>query len=290
MLRVERVAAPVHAADISWFRERALHARRREQAVVAQALDALAAVIAICGRDAVSVVGGKFLRHQSRRRERERLRWRCDFARNIGLRHGPFFHGKNWDARIAIQHVEKSGFVALNYHRHAFAVVLQGGEQRGRCAVVIPQIVMNELKSPGEFAGFRVQARRWNRPICCRPRACRRNSRGWRCRWGRKSGRARDLLPSPTRRCLRRCATLLLRLRWRLRCVTRRNRDRSAAAAPTSNAARRCVRRRRGLRHWACPRGNCRQSRSQLRRCRQSLPAGTSCDIPREYNVPHRAG
>src|SRR5581483_4508455 len=95
--------------------------------------------------------------NERRRRERERLGGRRHFAGHIAGRYRTLLDRKHRLAGIAVENVEKACFVALNDDRDFFTVTLDSGQQRRRGAVVVPKVVMDELKSPSEFAGLRAQ-------------------------------------------------------------------------------------------------------------------------------------
>jgi hypothetical protein len=65
--------------------------------------------------------------------------------------------GKTGTPGVAIGNVEESGLVSLNDDRDGPAVVENGRQQRWRGGVVITEIVMDELESPLEDAGFGVE-------------------------------------------------------------------------------------------------------------------------------------
>src|SRR3989442_10820453 len=56
-----------------------------------------------------------------------------------------------------MEHEEETGFVALYDDGDVFSGVTQRRQQRRRSCVVIPEIVMHELESPSNFAGYCVQ-------------------------------------------------------------------------------------------------------------------------------------
>ncbi len=97
------------------------------------------------------------MRGQRRWSDRKRLCRRSHFSWDVALRHGALFDGKHWLASVAIQHVEQAGLVALNDDRDILFSVAQDCKQRRRRAIKIPQIVVHELKSPGDFAGLCAQ-------------------------------------------------------------------------------------------------------------------------------------
>lgn len=74
------------------------------------------------------------------------------------MRHGALFDGEDGLARVAVQNIEKAGLVTLDDDGDIFAVEAQRREQRRCSAVEIPKIVMDDLKSPDEFAGFAAES------------------------------------------------------------------------------------------------------------------------------------
>ncbi len=152
MLGIEGVTAPSHSTEISGDGERALQAGRSENALVAKACDPCAARLAVLRSGAPGVVGGNFLRREWRRCGWERLGGRSGFAGDVAFWDATFFYGKYRRSVVAIE--DKTCLVALNHHRDIFSVVVQSCEQRRRGGVVIPEIVMDELESPGDFSGF----------------------------------------------------------------------------------------------------------------------------------------
>ena len=82
---------------------------------------------------------------------------RRDFARNVALGNGAFFDREDGLAGVAIEDVKQAGLVALDDDGDVFAVEMQRGEEGRRGAVEIPEVVMNELEAPDEFAGFAAQ-------------------------------------------------------------------------------------------------------------------------------------
>ena len=167
------------------LRQRTLDTREREQTVVAQILDALTAIVAIVLSNSLGVICRKFLWNQRRWRQRKRLRRRRHFPRHIGLRYRALLHRKYRDARIAIQHVTENRSCcpelppALSCRRAALWPA--AGVMRCRN----PKDRDERAESPRRVRLSSRATQPLNRPICHRPRAFRRNNRGWRCRWGR---------------------------------------------------------------------------------------------------------
>src|ERR1700733_4210068 len=98
------------------------------------------------------------LRYKGWRRQRKRLSRRRDFAWNVAFRHRPLFHRKHGNAGIAIENIEESRLIALNYDWVFLPIVHDGGEQRRRSCVEVPEIVVNQLEAPNQFAGLRAQS------------------------------------------------------------------------------------------------------------------------------------
>src|SRR6202158_890761 len=164
-LGIERVSAPVHSANVTGYGQSVLQSRRTKNAFVTQPGNHISAGFAVGRRNSPSVIRREALRGERGRRGGERLSGRSHLARHVTLRHGAFFDGKYRNASVAVQHVKESSFVALNYHRNLFAVMLHSSKQRRRSSVVIPEVVMNELASPCNFPGLRVQRHHGVRPF-----------------------------------------------------------------------------------------------------------------------------
>jgi hypothetical protein len=107
-LGIESVAAPSHAANLAGNHQRALEARGRRNAFVAECQRPFLADVDVCGNRAPDVSGGEFLRSQRWRRERKWLGRRCHFARNIALRDRSFFYWKHRQAGITVQHIKEN--------------------------------------------------------------------------------------------------------------------------------------------------------------------------------------
>src|SRR5437016_14083906 len=99
--------------------------------------DVISAPVAVLGSRTPGLVGGKGVRNERRRLYWKRLRGRSNLAGDIALGDKPLFDGENRLASIAVQNVEKAGFVALDDHRDVFAVQMQSREQGRRGAVEI---------------------------------------------------------------------------------------------------------------------------------------------------------
>src|SRR5690349_22591729 len=73
-LRVESVAAPGHATDVSRHHERTLLAGWSEDSFVAEFADGVLTELAVGGCQAPSIVGGELMRGERRRGSWKRLR------------------------------------------------------------------------------------------------------------------------------------------------------------------------------------------------------------------------
>ena len=117
--RIECVAAPVHAADVSGHHDRAAQARRREDALAPEARR-----IRETGRACPAASAPRRCRPSRAGSESggSTSGIGCvgddDLARHVALRHGALFDFKHGRARVAVQHVEEAGLVALNHDRH----------------------------------------------------------------------------------------------------------------------------------------------------------------------------
>ena len=157
VLRIEGVTAPHHSSEVSRHGQRAPKTRRSEDAFVAQPANPVPARLAILRRRPPRIVGRNFLRSEWRRSYGEGLCRRSDFAGNVALRNAVLLNRKDRLSGIAIQYVKKPGLIPLNNDVNFFSLMLQCCEQWRRCRVVVPQVVMHELKTPGDLAGLTVQ-------------------------------------------------------------------------------------------------------------------------------------
>src|ERR1700677_4920486 len=137
--------------------ERALYARWRKDAFVAKLCDLAATGLSICRRGSPRLVGGEVLRRERRGSCRKRLRRRSHFARYGALRDKTFFDREHWNSCVTIEHVEKTSLIALNHYWSWLAIVGKRSEQRRRCRVVVPQVMMHKLESPCDLSCFGMQ-------------------------------------------------------------------------------------------------------------------------------------
>ena len=253
-------------------RQRSLNAGRREDAwfgsLAAKLGQLRAAEVAILLRRSPCVVRGQMLHHKRRRRARERLRRRRDLSRHIALRHRPLFHRKHRHARIAIQHVQKSRLVSLHHHRNLFAVAPNRRQQRRRSAVVVPQIVMHQLKAPRQLPRLRMQRNHGVGPlVVARTQAA--VVVGARAAGGDEHQITRsDPPPSPTTHSPRPCSTL--QLPSPSGCGFDGIGSQLQRSAPVRASNARTTRK-------ACPPDCCHRSPSRRSPGRRSLQAATSC-------------
>ena len=155
---IKGVAAPSHAAEVSGHHQSSLEVGRSEDAFIAQMRNVIAAPVAVFRGWSPSLIGRKSLWSEWWRRQREGLRGRSDFTRNLALGDGPLLNRKNGLAGVAVQNVEKPGFVALNDDGDVFAIEVQRSQKRRRGAVKIPEIMMDDLEAPDELPGFSAQS------------------------------------------------------------------------------------------------------------------------------------
>ncbi|PYV03960.1 MAG: hypothetical protein DMG26_08530, partial [Acidobacteria bacterium] len=93
------------------------------------------------------------------------MRGRRLLAGDVALRHRTLLHGEYRCAGVTIERVEEPGLVALDHDSDAFAVAQQRRQQGRRGGIVVPQVMMDELKPPRHFAGLRAQRNHRVRPF-----------------------------------------------------------------------------------------------------------------------------
>ena len=169
--RIDRDASPVRSTDVRGQHQRALEARRREDAFVAQAADHCAARLAVGLRYSPHLICRQTMRAERRGHGRERLRAGRLFTRDIAGRDRPFLDREQRHARFT---VARTAFRLgrLNDRRDRFAVVRERHERRRRSIVVVPEIVMDGLECPDDRAGRRFQRdQRIRVPVVTEPEA-----------------------------------------------------------------------------------------------------------------------
>src|SRR5262245_37528464 len=110
MLPVERHPRPVHPADISGNNQRALQTRWREDALVAQRGDLLAANFAVFFRQTERFFGFERMRRERARQNGEGLSRRQFLAFDAALRDRTFFDREDRLAGFAVEHEEMANF------------------------------------------------------------------------------------------------------------------------------------------------------------------------------------
>src|ERR1700743_2005303 len=78
-------------------------------------------------------------------------------AGNGVLRYRPFLDRKQRRAGLAVEGEKKAGLRGLDHRIDGFSVVPEGGQRGLRADVVVPQVVMHQLLTPFELAGFAVE-------------------------------------------------------------------------------------------------------------------------------------
>src|SRR5262249_20997281 len=155
-LGVKRRAAPVHSPRIARNDQRATDRWRREDSLGPQPLHPLAALAPIKIGHAPCLIGRQRLRHQGRRQRREGLGGGGRLAASIGLRNRFFDDGKHRRSGQPIENKQLSALGTLHHRGNFVAAVSDGGEQRLRGIVVVPQIVVGGLEVPRQAAGLSV--------------------------------------------------------------------------------------------------------------------------------------
>ncbi|MBK6454227.1 MAG: hypothetical protein IPF84_17690 [Proteobacteria bacterium] len=102
-------------------------------------------------------------RLDSRRQQLQRLRWKglrrpSLFAWNGTARHGAFLHREQRLAVAPVEHEDEALLAHLCERRDSLAALAAPVEQDGlRGRVVVPQVVVHQLESPGHLAGRQAQ-------------------------------------------------------------------------------------------------------------------------------------
>lgn len=95
---------------------------------------------------------------ERRRLQRQRLRGRGDFTRDVGRGDGDVLDRKKRFARFAVKNKNVSRLRDLGDSRNGFSVTLQHKEIRWRRQIAVPDVVTRDLKMPLALASARVEA------------------------------------------------------------------------------------------------------------------------------------
>ena len=157
--RIGGRAAPVRSTQLARHRNLLLReAHRRVDAFVARRLHDVEQSLALVRLEIrVDLVRRKFQPRIGRRLGGKRLRERCPFTRHITRRHRPLFDGPQRLAGDAVEDEDHPDLADLRDDVHRLAVVLHREQLGAGGRIVIPQIVMHELKMPEAFAGVKVE-------------------------------------------------------------------------------------------------------------------------------------
>ncbi|GCC46581.1 hypothetical protein chiPu_0030824, partial [Chiloscyllium punctatum] len=153
--RIERRAAPVHAAAGHRIDDRATRRRRRVEALIAGLREQLLASGASEARQqAADVIRSHALRQQRRHMGRKRLGRRQLLALGAVLRDRALLDRPHRLAGVAIEHEHKTLLGRLDHDiAHAVAGV-DPRQRRLRRQVVVPDVVMHGLECPRQLAGL----------------------------------------------------------------------------------------------------------------------------------------
>ena len=152
-LRVHRNAPPVRPPRVARINNGAAQTRRREDSLVAEGGELAAAIGAIQRREAKSLLRLQRKRQQRRGVRGKGLRGRKQLAGRAGLRHRPLFHRIERRAALAVEQKQKTHLGNL---RHAGPPAPHAGnlkQHRLRGHIVIPDIPVHRLKTPGHLPG-----------------------------------------------------------------------------------------------------------------------------------------
>ena len=154
---VDRHARPVRSAEVSRKHHGPLERRRREDRSRAQRRDQGPALLLRLRRDAERIRGREPFRHEAERIGGEGLRGPGLFPRDVARRDRALF---DWKERLAGEAVENEEVTHLGRHgdrRDSRRAAPQREQHRLRWNVIVPQVVMHDLKPPDEPAGGRAQ-------------------------------------------------------------------------------------------------------------------------------------
>ncbi len=156
---VDRGAAPVHAAIVAGILQRAGEAGRRELALIAQLLEADAAIELVEGGRTPHTGLGEGLVTDRGHADRIGLRRRQEVLLGAAiLWHRLFLDLGDRLAVAAVQHEDLAALGHLDQRRHLAALAVRNViERRLRGKVIVPQIVMHGLELPAFAAGGDVE-------------------------------------------------------------------------------------------------------------------------------------
>ena len=146
-LRFIRAAAPIDAADVAGENDGSFQTRRREKAAPVEAFESRFAPGFVGRREPPGIVGREFLRRENVVL-RERLRGRRLLAWNFRLRNSALLDRQQRFSGHAVEDEEMADLGGDGDGGNAFPCHQSG--LRGD--IVIPEVVMNHLKSPQNLA------------------------------------------------------------------------------------------------------------------------------------------
>jgi hypothetical protein len=155
--RVESDPAPVHATSGERKQQGALERWWGVQAFASRLRHEITTRPAIPRREPERLVRVDPLRHERGHVHRYRLRGRKDFASDAVLGYWAFLDGKHRLTGIAIEHEYEPHLRALNHHVALAVVEIQRRERRLRGHIVVPDIVVDRLVCPRNFAALGLQ-------------------------------------------------------------------------------------------------------------------------------------
>src|SRR5207302_10173053 len=135
-------------AVIAWHLDRVAQSGRREQTLIARALDRIAETGLLLGivDERAQVFLGEALPRERRWLRRKRLGGPSLLAGHVGFGDRALLDGPERVACDAIEYPDESLLAGLRHYVHHLAVMTHPEELRRRGVVVIPDIVMNHLE------------------------------------------------------------------------------------------------------------------------------------------------
>ena len=104
----------------------------------------------------VEIVAGDRILCQRLGFDRERLRWGRLLAGHVAFRHRALLDVEDRLAGDAIERKHQSGLVDDDHGGHQLSVAAQVDEKRRRLGVIVPDVMMHELKVPEILASVRI--------------------------------------------------------------------------------------------------------------------------------------
>ena len=150
--RIVRDSTPMCAAHVRRHRQCPLKAWWRINAVVSKQPDLCETRVAVGGCESPHVVHCEPLRAEWGNHRVEGLGRRRALSVHRACRHRSLFHGKEWLTRFPVEHEKLAGLGRLKHRSASASATHEFHERRRRRHVVVPEIVMHDLKVPDDLS------------------------------------------------------------------------------------------------------------------------------------------